>query len=678
MAAAEAEEAGRHLMLLGDINLAMTSTFDTDEAVDRFAHLVVPLLADWCLVSVVDPDGTRRDVGRAHRDPALVEAMHRYADLRVATNRPTAPVPRCCRDPGRSSFPHFTAEHIDAMVASPEARAALEPLQPSAVAAFPLIARGEVFGALTLVNGPSGARTRTPSCGRRRSPPAGPRSPWTTPGWPRANQQVAERLQLSLLSPPVQPDHLELAVRYRPATQGVSIGGDWYDAFLQPDGDTVLVIGDVMGHDIEAAAAMGQVKTLVRGIAYDRVEEPAEVLRRVDHALVGLAVPAMATALVCRVEQDDADRAAGLRRLRWSSAGHPDPMLLLADGTVIDLAAPVGPPLGIGWLGRRVDGLATLPQGSTLLLFTDGLFERRGVPLDDGRDQVREILRRSADLPLEELCDRLLAEMLGEGVEDDVAVLAVRAHPVHVARPLEAGPELLPPALPRCADRLAQARLIANAVRKPTVVISAGPGVGVLERLRDHRVRDHGEDGAGGDRGDHRLHLGRRAAEQHVAEQRGQPAGHGDPAPDAEDVAGGAAVALHAGGAGQALGHVGDEHGRQHRQAHRCRRPAARAPGRRTRGRRRAAPRSRWRHRCPTAPTPRAAGPPTVCGAGRPGGRGRGSRRGTRRRRRGSRSPWREQAAGVGRLLHEVEGDGGDEHAGAEGHHRRDDLGGTG
>ena len=84
LAAARAEEAGRHLLLLGDINLAMTSTFDTDEAVDRCAHLVVPLLADWCLVRVVDPDGTRRDVGRAHRDPGLVDAMHRYADLRVA------------------------------------------------------------------------------------------------------------------------------------------------------------------------------------------------------------------------------------------------------------------------------------------------------------------------------------------------------------------------------------------------------------------------------------------------------------------------------------------------------------------------------------------------------------------------------------------------------------------
>ncbi|MBW8768021.1 MAG: serine/threonine-protein phosphatase, partial [Geodermatophilales bacterium] len=260
-------------------------------------------------------------------------------------------------------------------------------------------------------------------------------------------QRVAERLQLSLLSPPVQPDHLELAVRYRPATQGVSIGGDWYDGFLQPDGDTVLVIGDVMGHDIEAAAAMGQVKTLVRGIAFDRLEEPAGVLRRVDHALVGLAVPALATALVCRVEQTEAERAAGLRRLRWASGGHPEPMLVDADGTVVDLTAPVGPPLGIGWLGPRTGGEAPMPEGSTLLMFTDGLFERRGVPLDEGRAQVTAILSRSAQLPLNQLCDRLLVEMLGDDVEDDVAVLAVRAHPVHVARPTEAGPEVRPAAL---------------------------------------------------------------------------------------------------------------------------------------------------------------------------------------------------------------------------------------
>jgi serine phosphatase RsbU (regulator of sigma subunit) len=447
-AAAEAEEAGRHLMLLGDINLAMTSTSDTDEAVQRFADLVVPLLADWCVVTVLDENGKRRDVGRAHTDPALVEAMNRYADLRVVSNSSNAPVPRLMRDHQPVIIGDLTPEIVAAMVSDPESRRALVPLRPAAVAAFPLVARGELFGGITLVNGPergphTEAELRTAEIASRRAALALDNSRLAA-----AKQQVAQRLQRSLLSPPVQPDHLELSVRYRPATQGMSIGGDWYDAFLQPDGDTVLVIGDVMGHDIEAAAAMGQVKTLVRGIAFDRLEEPAGVLRRVDHALVGLAIPTLATSLVCRVEQSRSDRAAGLRRLRWASAGHPEPMLLSADGTVVDLSAPVGPPLGIGWLGPRVDGLAHLPEGSTLLLFTDGLFERRGVPLDDGRAKVREILVRSAHLSLEALCDRLLAEMLGEGVEDDVAVLAVRAHSEDADRPVEAGPEILPPAVP--------------------------------------------------------------------------------------------------------------------------------------------------------------------------------------------------------------------------------------
>ncbi|RZU33713.1 serine phosphatase RsbU (regulator of sigma subunit) [Blastococcus saxobsidens] len=444
-AAGAAEEAGRHLMLLGDINLAMTSTFDTDEAVARFAERVVPLLADWCLVSVVDAHGTRRDVGRAHRDPALVEAMHRYADSRVATNDATAPVPVALRDGRPVVIPELGEHHFRTMITSDESRAALAPLAPSAVATFPLMARGEVFGALTLVNGVergphTPAELRTAEIAARRAALALDNARLAL-----ASQQVAERLQMSLLSPPVQPDNLELAVRYRPATQGISIGGDWYDAFLQPDGDTVLVIGDVMGHDIEAAAAMGQVKTLVRGIAFDRQEAPADLLSRVDHALVGLGVPAMATALVCRMEHDEDDRAAGVRRLHWASAGHPDPMLLLPDGRVLDLTVRVGPPLGIGWSGARRDGTAELPDGATLLLFTDGLFERRGVPLDDGRAQVRALLERSAGLSLREVCDRLLEEMLGEGVEDDVAVLAVRAHPLGADRPAEAGPEVLPP-----------------------------------------------------------------------------------------------------------------------------------------------------------------------------------------------------------------------------------------
>ncbi len=448
-AARAAELAGRHLMLLGDINLAMTSTHDTDEAVQRFARRVVPLLADLCLVSVVDSDGTRRDVGRAHRDPEMLEALHRYADARVASNLAEAPVPTALRSGAPVIIPELTPAHVHAMVADEASREALAALEVSAVAVFPLVARGETFGAFTLANGvergaPTAEELRTAEIASRRAALALDNARLAA-----AQQQVAERLQMSLLSPPVQPDSLELAVRYRPATQGIAIGGDWYDAYLQPGGDTVLVIGDVMGHDIEAAAAMGQVKTLVRGIGYDRLDAPAGLLRRVDHAIVGLQVPAMATALVARIELGVDPDGRPARRLRWSTAGHPDPLLLLEDGTVLDLSAPVGPPVGIGWLGPRSDEVSPLPDGSTLLLFTDGLFERRTMLLDDGRDQLRDLVARSAGLPLDELCDRLLAEMLGPDVEDDVAVLAVRAHPLGAGRPAVAGAEAVPGSLPR-------------------------------------------------------------------------------------------------------------------------------------------------------------------------------------------------------------------------------------
>jgi hypothetical protein len=189
---------------------------------------------------------------------------------------------------------------------------------------------------------------------------------------------------------------------------------------------------------------MGQLKTLVRAIAYDRQDEPAGVLRRVDLAVVGLGAETLATALVARVEQTPELKAAGLRRLRWASAGHPMPMLLLPDGSVRDLTSPVGPPLGIGWRGPRGDGVADMPVGSTVLLFTDGLFERRTSDLDAGRDRLRSLARSLAAGSLDALCDGLLAGLLADGAEDDVAVLAVRAHPEDARRPVEAGPVRVP------------------------------------------------------------------------------------------------------------------------------------------------------------------------------------------------------------------------------------------
>jgi serine phosphatase RsbU (regulator of sigma subunit) len=124
------------------------------------------------------------------------------------------------------------------------------------------------------------------------------------------------------------------------------------------------------------------------------------------------------------------------------------PMLLLADGRVVDLDSPVGPPLGIGWSGARADGVTVLPADSTLLLFTDGLFERRTGNLDIGRERLRLAVAELAAEPLEQLCDGLLAALLADGAEDDVALLAVRAHPVGADRPPMAGPRSTPVELP--------------------------------------------------------------------------------------------------------------------------------------------------------------------------------------------------------------------------------------
>jgi two-component system, chemotaxis family, sensor kinase Cph1 len=243
----------------------------------------------------------------------------------------------------------------------------------------------------------------------------------------RSIVRAAETLQRSLLSDPPQPDHLQVAVRYVPAAREAQVGGDWYDVFAQPDGSTMLVIGDVAGHDTEAAACMAQLRGLLRGIAFDSADSPAAVLTRLDSAIQGLRLGAMATVLVGRLDQFPGDRAAGRTRLRWSSAGHLPPILVAPDGHQALLTTPrPGLMLGVDPGSPRSDAEVVLEQGSTLLLYTDGLVERRDQVFDDGIDIVRGALESLRGRPVEELCDALLARMLPERAEDDVALVAVR------------------------------------------------------------------------------------------------------------------------------------------------------------------------------------------------------------------------------------------------------------
>jgi serine phosphatase RsbU (regulator of sigma subunit) len=262
---------------------------------------------------------------------------------------------------------------------------------------------------------------------------------------------LAEGLQRSLLTEPPEPDHSHVVVRYQPAAQAAQVGGDWYDAFLQPDGATMIVIGDVIGHDTVAAAAMGQVRGLLRGIAADSGDGPADVLRSVDRVMQVLRVDTTATVIVARLEQTPDERSRGVTRLRWSNAGHPPPMVLQPDGTVTVLPeVEADLLLGIDPTSPREESQISMDRGSTVLLYTDGLVERRGQSLDDGLAKLRSTLGELArqDVTLDELCDRVLERMLPPRPEDDVALVAVRLHRQDRPRPAEAGARRLPDDVP--------------------------------------------------------------------------------------------------------------------------------------------------------------------------------------------------------------------------------------
>ena len=213
-----------------------------------------------------------------------------------------------------------------------------------------------------------------------------------------------------------------MAVRYRPAAEAARVGGDWYDAFTKNDGETLLVIGDVFGHDASAAAAMGQIRALLRGIAVRTDDSPADILRGVDEALAKLQVDATATAVVARVQLDP---AGGPAQLCWSNAGHPPPILLLDDGTAQSLErAEADLMLGIDASTERTQSTVALPPGATVLLYTDGLVERRGRSLDDGLHGLQHTVARLTGLTAEQVCDQVLHRLVPQQTEDDVALLA--------------------------------------------------------------------------------------------------------------------------------------------------------------------------------------------------------------------------------------------------------------
>ncbi|WP_300404842.1 GAF domain-containing SpoIIE family protein phosphatase [uncultured Nocardioides sp.] len=231
-------------------------------------------------------------------------------------------------------------------------------------------------------------------------------------------------LQSALL--PRLPDtgDLEMAARYRPATARGQVGGDWYDAVVMPSGATSLMIGDVVGHDIGAAATMGQMRTTLRALAWAVDDPPSRQVLRLEEAMLDLGVEGMATLVYGRIEEPD---ATGSRVLRWTNAGHPPPLLVCPSGEVRYLEDHAGDlMLGVLPDAHRTDNRADIPRGSLLMLYTDGLVERRGEDLDQGLMRLRDSAVTHAGLPPEGFLDEVLHDLHDGDLADDVAVLAVR------------------------------------------------------------------------------------------------------------------------------------------------------------------------------------------------------------------------------------------------------------
>ncbi|MBL0747592.1 SpoIIE family protein phosphatase [Nocardioides baculatus] len=446
----EAQDAlarsAQRLALLASVSEGLTGTLDPVEGVTLLSTLLVPALADWCLVTLVDDPHAadwRRgltDAGWTHADPRMHDTLREYASLRLRAMTDESYLARAIRDMATVLMTSDATDKVAAVLREGTARDRLHELAPESAVAVPLRARGRTVGVVTVFRGDERPAFTEDDASLLEDIAARAGLALDNARLYEEQRDVAEALQRSMLTDPPHTPHLQVVTRYSPASDAARIGGDWYDAFLQQNrgpgnNDVVVVVGDVVGHDVEAAAAMGQVRGLLRGIAVHSGYSPAAVLSGVDQVMDSLHLETTATAVVARLEHHPRPGAAAGEEvvLRWAHAGHPPAMLVGPDGVVIRLADVEDNDLllGLDPDTKRAERAAFLEPGSTLLFYTDGLVERRGRDVEQGIADLEELLReldpRTADL--DAMCDRLLSRMIGDQPEDDVALLVVRWDP---------------------------------------------------------------------------------------------------------------------------------------------------------------------------------------------------------------------------------------------------------
>lgn len=418
------ESRAERLTLVAEITEVLGQTLEVDEALARLSRLLVPRFADFAAVdlrvdarqvhrvAVTGPEG--RDAGqedwRGHLPPPTGEAAH---SALVQVLNGAGPVLQERSDMEATPDSPLAAVH----------HAFLEATGAASVITVPLNVGQQVTGALTLVRSDparpfdTGDLDVAGDIGRRVGPVIDNARRFGR------QREVAEAMQRNLLPPLPEHGRVQLAARYQPAPAGSQVGGDWYDAFTLRDGTLALVIGDVVGHDLTAAAGMAQLHGILRSLAWDHPGPTGPVVDRLDDAMHAITAVSMATLVLARVEGPD----TGPWTLHWTSAGHPPPLLLTPDGNARYLEAGQGLILGthLGGSSHRPSATHALAPGSTLLLYTDGLIEVPGSDLDTGLGRLRRHALALAHEPLDTLCDQLSARV-PPGSTDDIALLAVR------------------------------------------------------------------------------------------------------------------------------------------------------------------------------------------------------------------------------------------------------------
>jgi serine phosphatase RsbU (regulator of sigma subunit)/anti-sigma regulatory factor (Ser/Thr protein kinase) len=279
------------------------------------------------------------------------------------------------------------------------------------------------------------------------------------------HRETALALQHAILGPADLPHGF--AVRYQAATRPLQVGGDWYDVVDLDDGRIALIVGDCVGHGLAAATVMGQVRSACRALLFDN-PSPAAALAGLDRFAARLP-GAQCTTAVCAVLNPDSGE------LVYSSAGHPPPILVDADGTTRMLNDGHTIALGIRPHRPRPEARVTLPARATLLLYTDGLVERRRLPLDDGISRAVSLVQDGRTSPLDDLANQIMSRLTPSGgYQDDVALLLYR-HPAPLELRFPANASNLAPTRKALRSWLTRARVSPD--QTMNVLIAAGEAV---------------------------------------------------------------------------------------------------------------------------------------------------------------------------------------------------------